>query len=151
MSSEKMSSDTGASWFGGLKKSFVDVPIDVNNNNAIATTEFLEAAESLSTLFGKGLDFTAQALRHNASDEKHELSTSFRSAYGVTLKPHHGFMVKPIFSAAMSAVPYRKDFYHKICPNQTPRTQGDMDAWLEALEERVLILKQFLARKEAKW
>ena len=53
MSSEKMSSDTGASWFGGLKKSFVDVPIDVNNNNAIATTEFLEAAESLSTLFGK--------------------------------------------------------------------------------------------------
>ncbi|KAL8931781.1 MAG: hypothetical protein Q9211_006735 [Gyalolechia sp. 1 TL-2023] len=38
-------------WFDTLKKSFVDVPVDTSNNNAIPTADFLEAAESLTTLF----------------------------------------------------------------------------------------------------
>jgi len=42
----------GGTWFDTLKKSFVDVPVDATNDNAIATSNFLEAAESLSTLFG---------------------------------------------------------------------------------------------------
>lgn len=36
-----------------FKRSFVDVPIDNDKDNAIATTEFLEAAESLTTIFGE--------------------------------------------------------------------------------------------------
>ena len=39
-------------FFDTIKKSFTDVPIDASNDNAISTTEFLEAAESLTTLFG---------------------------------------------------------------------------------------------------
>lgn len=35
-----------------FKKSFVDVPIDADNDNAISTSEFLDAAESLTTMFG---------------------------------------------------------------------------------------------------
>lgn len=35
-----------------FKKSFVDVPVDADKNNAIATAEFLEATESLTTIFG---------------------------------------------------------------------------------------------------
>ena len=97
-----------------------------------------------------GLDFTAQALRHNISNPTEELSTSFRSAYTGTLKPHHSFMVKPIFSAAMSATPYRKDFYAKIA-NDPAKGSQEMEVWLDALETRVSILKQFLATKEAKW
>lgn len=42
----------GGTWFDTMKKSFADVPIDTANDNGIATTEFLEAAESLTTLFG---------------------------------------------------------------------------------------------------
>lgn len=38
-----------------FKKSFVDVPIDANNDNAISTTEFLDAAESLTTMFGTSI------------------------------------------------------------------------------------------------
>jgi hypothetical protein len=34
------------------KKSFEDVPVDASKDNAISTTEFLEAAEALTTLFG---------------------------------------------------------------------------------------------------
>ena len=42
----------GTTFFDRLRRSFTDVPIDPDNANAIATTEFLEAAESLTTLFG---------------------------------------------------------------------------------------------------
>jgi hypothetical protein len=45
----------GGTFLDTLKKSFTDVPIDTERDNAIATTEFLEAAESLTTLFGKPL------------------------------------------------------------------------------------------------
>lgn len=43
----------GGTWFDTIKKSFADVPIDEANDNGISTTEFLEAAESLVTLFGQ--------------------------------------------------------------------------------------------------
>jgi hypothetical protein len=42
----------GGTFFDTVKKSFVDVPVDESKDNAISTTDFLEAAESLTTLFG---------------------------------------------------------------------------------------------------
>jgi len=42
----------GGTFFDIIKKSFEDVPIDASEDSAISTTEFLEAAESLTTLFG---------------------------------------------------------------------------------------------------
>jgi hypothetical protein len=41
-----------STFFDTIKKSFTDVPVDAAKDNAISTTEFLEAAESLTTLFG---------------------------------------------------------------------------------------------------
>ncbi|KAF2272031.1 glycolipid transfer protein [Westerdykella ornata] len=198
----------GGTFFDTLKRSFVDVPVDASKDNVISTTEFLEAAESLITLFdvlgsaafkpvkndmggnikkirdrqlaaptlsetlqdlvinelkekkhvategllwlSRGLDFTAQALRSNLANPSEELSASFRGAYGNTLKPHHSFVVKPIFSAAMSATPYRKDFYKKLGDDQA-KIDAKLGEWLEALETIVGILKEFMARKEAKW
>ena len=103
----------------------------------------------------RGLDFTAQALRQDvtAGPGGQELAASFRTAYKNTLAPHHGFMVKPIFSAAMSATPYRKDFYAKMADSSTdPKKSEDaLKEWLTALEERVAILKTFMSSKEAKW
>lgn len=97
-----------------------------------------------------GLDFTAQALRHNMSNPSTELSASFRDAYGNTLKPHHSFVIKPIFSAAMSATPYRKDFYAKLGSDDA-KVQAELEKWLSALEKVVGILKEFTNSKEAKW
>lgn len=97
-----------------------------------------------------GLDFTAQSLRHNVDNSSAELSISFREAYGNTLKPHHNMFVKPVFSAAMSATPYRKDFYSKLGSNPE-KVQTALSREVEALEKRVAILKEFLSRKEAKW
>lgn len=44
----------GQTFIDTLDKSFVDVPVNKEKDNAIATTEFLQAAESLTTLFGMG-------------------------------------------------------------------------------------------------
>lgn len=97
-----------------------------------------------------GLDFTAQALRHNLENPKEELSASFRHAYGGTLKPHHSFLIKPIFSAAMSATPYRADFYKKLGSDQS-KVNTSMEKEVAALEKVVAILKAFQARKDAQW
>lgn len=40
-----------------FKKSFSDVPVNAEKDNAISTTEFLDAAESLTTIFGSYLLF----------------------------------------------------------------------------------------------
>ncbi|RDW69280.1 glycolipid transfer protein [Coleophoma cylindrospora] len=198
----------GGTFLDTIKKSFTDVPVNAEKDNAIATTDFLEAAESLTTLFDvlgsvaftpvksdmlgnvkkirdrqlaapgesetlqelvinelktkkhtateglvwlvRGLEFTCIALSQNIANVSEELSASFRNAYGSTLKPHHSFMVKPIFSAAMSACPYRKDFYVKLGDDQDKVT-AELRVWLAALEKQVAILKGFLDRKEAKW
>jgi hypothetical protein len=45
----------GGTFFDTLRKNFTDVPVDEGKDNAIPTTEFLEAAESLVTLFGMSI------------------------------------------------------------------------------------------------
>lgn len=111
----------------------------------------------------RGLDFTAQALRADLTENasisatgakpKVELADSFRKAYKNTLAPHHSFLVKPIFSATMSATPYRNDLYKRMAgPGVDAASVGEaVEKWLSALEERVSILKAFLASPEAKW
>jgi len=42
----------GGTFFDTVKTSFDQVPVDESKGNAINTTKFLEAAESLTTLFG---------------------------------------------------------------------------------------------------
>jgi len=59
-------------------------------------------------------------------------------------------MIKPIFSAAMSATPYRKDFYAKLGDDQE-RVKKEIGEWLDALDRRVKILNEFMGRKEVKW
>ncbi|KAK7996516.1 hypothetical protein PG989_004556 [Apiospora arundinis] len=177
----------GGTLLDTFKKSFVDVPVDAEKDNAIATTDFLDAAESLTTIFDalgslaapaesatlqelvqnelkskkhvateglvwlvRGLDFTCIALSQNLAKDGEELSESFRNAYGNTLKPHHSFLIKPVFSAAMSACPYRKDFYTKLGADQD-KVVAELRPYLAALDKIVAILKGFQDRKESKW
>jgi hypothetical protein len=42
----------GGTYLDTFKGSFTKVPIDAEKGNAISTTEFLDAAESLTTMFG---------------------------------------------------------------------------------------------------
>ncbi|KAL1855309.1 hypothetical protein Daus18300_011126 [Diaporthe australafricana] len=193
-----------------FKRSFVDVPVDADKNNAISTKEFIEAAECTSnpeanyllgpTTFSlvkndmngnitkinqryteataesgtlqelvvnelkskkhvategllwltRGLEFMCLALNANVNNKTEELATSFRNAYGTTLKPHHSFVVKPLFSAAMSACPARNDFYKKLGDDQA-KVNELMQKYLAALDNIIGILKAFVNSKEAKW
>ena len=110
----------------------------------------LLAVPDAKTTLHSGLDFTAQSLRHNIDHPDSELSSSFRDAYGNTLKPHHGFAIKPIFSAAMSATPYRKDFYKKL-GEDSEKVKAALGKEVQALEKRVGVLKEFQSRPESKW
>jgi len=58
--------------------------------------------------------------------------------------------VKPVFSAAMSATPYKKDFYAKMGDDQRKVNEA-LEKWLSALEKQVVILKRFQTTKDAKW
>jgi len=42
----------GGTLLDTFKQTFPGVPIDAENNNAVETTEFLDACESLTTFFG---------------------------------------------------------------------------------------------------
>ena len=62
-------------------------------------------------------------------------------------------MVKPVFSAAMSATPYRRTFYEKMVndPKEVDQIWKPLHEWLDALEKRVEIIKAFQKTKEAQW
>lgn len=97
-----------------------------------------------------GLEFMCLALNANFNNKTEELATSFRNAYGTTLKPHHSFVVKPLFSAAMSACPARNDFYKKLGDDEA-KVNELMQKYLAALDNIIGILKAFVNSKEAKW
>ncbi|GAA5806499.1 glycolipid transfer protein domain-containing protein [Helicostylum pulchrum] len=98
------------------------------------------ATEGLLWL-SRGLDFTAQALRRSVDGGEEELNVSFTKAYEQTLRKHHNMLIRPVFSLAMKACPYRKDFYEKIgVVNETAFAQ--MKSWLEALENIIRIIQE---------
>ncbi|KAI9322601.1 glycolipid transfer protein domain-containing protein [Dichotomocladium elegans] len=68
-----------------------------------------------------------------------EISVSFTKAYAGTLKAHHNFVVRGLFSTAMKACPYRKDFYCKIGV-VNDEALDTMKAWLQALEAIIAII-----------
>lgn len=91
------------------------------------------ATEGLMWLL-RGLQFTLAALRRSLDNPDEELSVSFTKAYEATLSKHHSFVVRPVFSVAMKACPYRKDFYAKL-GEPADKVVVQLKAWLDALEK----------------
>jgi hypothetical protein len=55
------------------------------------------ATEGLMWLL-RGLSFTCTALQNSQANKTEELSAAFSKSYDGTLKKHHNFMVKGVFS-----------------------------------------------------
>ncbi|KIW40892.1 hypothetical protein, variant [Exophiala oligosperma] len=83
---------------------------------------------------------------------KMDLRESFRDSYKVTLSPYHTVVIRPIFRAAMSAAPRRKDLYIRLSGKGTDPELAvqAMEKWVTATETIVTILKDFLATDEVK-
>jgi len=114
----------------------------------LTASEFAEKKKSATATQGllwliRGLDFTGQALRHNLDHPDEELKTSFSHSYGNTLKPHHNFVVKGVFNVALTATPYRKDFYEKIGTTDHTGQDVRLKEWLENLEAVVKNMQKY--------
>ncbi|GAA5881169.1 hypothetical protein JCM1840_001627 [Sporobolomyces johnsonii] len=105
------------------------------------------ATEGLLWLL-RGLKFTQVALARSQADKNEELADSFTKAYEQTLKKYHSFVVKPLFTLAMKACPYRKDFYAKLGPPEAP-VDSELSKWNAALSEIIARLEAFYERTNA--
>ncbi|CCJ30768.1 unnamed protein product [Pneumocystis jirovecii] len=99
------------------------------------------ATEGLLWLI-RSFAFTSCALHRSMENEKEELSTSFSKAYDETLKKHHSFLVRPIFSMAMKNCPRRDAFYSKICSDPII-LRTSVNEWLSGLDEIIFSLQNF--------
>ncbi|KAJ3054523.1 hypothetical protein HK097_001598 [Rhizophlyctis rosea] len=128
-----------------IRAKYLENPTKYNTLQNLVIAERAEgkktATEGLLWL-KRGLEFTATGLRRNLNDKNEELNVSFQRAYEQTLSQYHNFLVKPVFSLAMKACPYRKDFYAKLGSN-TDEVYEAMLIWLGGLERDVAILNTF--------
>ncbi|KAG8994704.1 hypothetical protein FRB94_004939 [Tulasnella sp. JGI-2019a] len=99
------------------------------------------ATEGLMWLL-RGLRFTYIGLQRSLANKTEELSASFTEAYGASLKEYHNFVVKGIFSVAMKACPYRKDFYPKL-GSPPEKVEEELGKWLAALEVIIKRMQEF--------
>jgi hypothetical protein len=73
-----------------------------------------------------------------------ELSISFNQAYQETLSKYHSFLIRPIFSVAMKAVPSRSNFFKSLGGSEADeRLMNQFNTWRSAMEKIVLILVVF--------
>ncbi|KAI8802125.1 glycolipid transfer protein domain-containing protein [Cladochytrium replicatum] len=129
-----------------IRERFLVQPVAFNTLQKLVVEEVKEKKNTATVglvWLNRGLTFTSQALRRNVDNPNEELKTSFQKAYEVTLSRHHSFLVRPIFSLAMNACPYRKDFYAKLGTDQA-KVEAQMNEWLAALENCVAIITAFL-------
>ncbi|KAG8913002.1 hypothetical protein FRC00_003268 [Tulasnella sp. 408] len=99
------------------------------------------ATEGLLWLL-RGLHFTLAGLQESFKNKDQELSASFQAGYEYTLKPHHGWAVRPVFALAMKACPYRKDFYAKL-GNPPEKVEEELKKWLDALDSIITRMNGF--------
>ncbi|KAG0005375.1 hypothetical protein BGZ79_005173 [Entomortierella chlamydospora] len=99
------------------------------------------ATEGLLWL-SRGLDFTLQSLERSDANPSEELSVSFTKGYEGTLRQYHGIMVRPVFTMAMKACPYRADFYAKLGQDQGLVKQ-DLTSYLAGLRKIVVQIQTF--------
>ena len=118
----------------------------------------------------RGLSFTCKSLQNLQATKDKELKAAFLEGYEGSLKPFHNFVVKGVFSVrdlaissssclfdsrlqvAMSACPYRKDFYTKLAadpnggePESQERLDAELDKWLAGLHDIVTRMQKFYA------
>lgn len=129
-----------------VRERYLASPVESDTLQDLVKTELAEkkhvAAEGLLWLV-RGLQFTCLAIRKNVDNGAEELSASFTNAYENTLKKHHSFVVRPIFSLAMKACPYRQDFYLKLGDDQE-KVKQQLEEWLVALERIIAILSPWI-------
>ncbi|KAG0255755.1 hypothetical protein BG011_004953 [Mortierella polycephala] len=130
-----------------IRERFLQNPVANATLQSLVRGEMAEkkktATEGLLWLT-RGLDFTLKSLQQSEANPTEELSVSFTKGYEATLKKFHGMLIRPVFTMAMKACPYRSDFYAKLGSDQGLVKQ-DLSAYLADLSKIVTEIQQFYA------
>jgi len=108
------------------------------------STKTRTATEGLLWL-RRGLDFVCTSVGLTLASPNKELKETFTEGYKKTLSQYHNFLVRPIFSMAMSACPYRADFFKKLGDDQA-EVNTKATAWVAALQKHIKILDDFFKK-----
>jgi hypothetical protein len=108
------------------------------------STKTRTATEGLMWL-RRGLDFVGTSVALTMANPGKELKDTFGEGYKKTLSQYHSFLVRPIFSMAMSACPYRADFFKKLGDDQA-EVNTKTTEWVAALQKHIKILDDFFKK-----
>lgn len=100
------------------KEKFVTLQDIVNSEIEEKTTKAKNSATDALLWLKRALSFIRVFLQEVLTGEE-DLVKCAKKAYESSLKQYHGWIVQGIFSLAMKAVPYRKDFVKALGPDCT--------------------------------
>lgn len=97
----------------------------------------------------RALQFIIVFLREVLTGEE-DLVKCAKKAYENSLKRYHGWMVQGVFSLAMKAVPYRKDFIDKLGRRKVDEETvlKEMKECVDLLEANIEVVEQFYQKND---
>ncbi|XP_066913847.1 glycolipid transfer protein-like [Clytia hemisphaerica] len=136
------------------QEKFITLQDIVNSEIESNTTKAKNSATDALLWLKRALSFIRVFLEEVMTGEE-DLVKCAKKAYENSLKQFHGWMVQGIFSLAMKAVPYRKDFMKSLGPDTTEdvvlaemkETVTTMAANIDQLNQFYLDTKQDSSQK----
>jgi len=96
----------------------------------------------------RALNFILKMLDELMKDKTKKMSDCVLAGYEVSLKPHHGFIIKKTFGAAVMAAPTRETFIAKLGPSEE-EVFSKLGGKSDALKTLVTAMSDFLKSKDA--
>lgn len=121
----------------------------VDSEIAEKSTKVKNSATDALLWLKRALQFIIVFLREVLTGEE-DLVKCAKKAYENSLKRYHGWMVQGVFSLAMKAVPYRKDFIDKLGRGKVDEETvlKEMKECVDLLEANVEVVEQFYQKND---
>lgn len=124
---------------------FVTLQDIVNSEIEEKTTKAKNSATDALLWLKRALSFIRVFLEEVMTGEE-DLVKCAKKAYENSLKKYHGWMVQGVFSLAMKAVPYKKDFMKALGPDTTEEViLGEMKETVDLMASNMDELNKFYA------
>lgn len=116
----------------------------VESEMAENSTKAKNSATDALLWLKRALRFIIVFLREVLTGEE-DLVKCAKKAYENSLKRFHGWMVQGVFSLALKAVPYRKDFIDKLGRNKVDEETvlREMKEFVDLLEANLEVVEEF--------
>jgi hypothetical protein len=98
---------------------------------------------------GRALFFIIVLMDTLVKEKGKKMSDCVLAGYEVSLKPHHGMMIRGTFSVAVKAAPNRDDFIKKLGENEE-KVFGVLEPEIPKLKTLVTAIRGYLKSKDGK-